>query len=195
LFPPGTPKITLAWKIELSEWDDSFIDLLLEPESPLPLTLTQVPTSLYFQCAVRMCKDKRFTRYHIFWQIDKIRSCAKGSYLGKYGLFDESQPLQKFLDEEGSLNLKVEADFYVYNDGLAEILPLQGQDNNNEVESFKARKEIILAQVASLLGDEVTSDVIISIHDKERDVEVGKFFCHKAILSGNRTLIGKIGKC
>jgi len=47
---------------------------------------------------------------------------------------------------------------------------------------------VLLTQIESLLGDEVTSDVIVSvIDDKENGVfEIGKFLCHSAILNGKR---------
>jgi len=90
------------------------------------------------------------------------------------------------LDSEGSLNLKVKADFYVDSDGIAEILPQEERNLPSEDESFRISKEIVLDQVASLLGDEGTSDVIVSLRNNngETDVEVGSFFCHSAILSG-----------
>jgi len=41
----------------------------------------------------------------------------------------------------------------------------------------------LLERVKSLLGDEETSDVVILVMD-DSDKEIGKFFCHMAILSG-----------
>jgi len=77
--------------------------------------------------------------------------------------------------------LKMEADFYVATDAIAEILPPKEEEFED---GFTITKEIVLDQVASLLGDEVTSDVIISARTTE-DVEIGTFFCHTAILGGN----------
>jgi len=90
------------------------------------------------------------------------------------------------LDSEGSLNLKVKADFYVEYDGTdTEILEVKEKrgGHQSEVESLKIRKGIIMDQIASLMGDEVTSDVIVSVRTTE-DVEIGTFFCHSAILGG-----------
>jgi len=91
------------------------------------------------------------------------------------------------------LNLKVKADFYVDSDGIAELLPPQVQRNLPSAgESFRISKGILLDQVASLLGDEGTSDVIVSLrnnNDVETDVvELGSFFCHSSILSGGVNL-------
>jgi len=83
------------------------------------------------------------------------------------------------------------AHFYVATDAIAEInrLPPKEQaaveegTDKSESENLKMRKGAILNQIASLLGDEVTSDVIISVRTTE-DVEIGTFFCHTAILGG-----------
>jgi len=87
---------------------------------------------------------------------------------------------------EVSLNLNVFADFYVESDGIAEILEAKDERGGPQVEdkSLKMRKGIILDQVASLLGDEVTSDVIVSLQDKDKK-SCGNFYCHSYILSGN----------
>jgi len=91
------------------------------------------------------------------------------------------------------LNLKVSADFYVDTDGDAQILPVAGNDKfsgrQSEVESVKMRKTTLLSQVASLLGDNVSSDVIVAVHDtRTDDVEVvTTFYCHSVILSGKIT--------
>jgi len=68
------------------------------------------------------------------------------------------------LDATGSLNVKVMADFYV-----------------------ETNKGIICSQDhRSLLGDEDTFDVVLSIRiSGNEDVEIGNFFCHTAILSGD----------
>jgi len=95
--------------------------------------------------------------------------------------------LNDYLESEGSLNLKVKADFYVDSDGTAEILEDKQERPKSEVESLKMRKGIILNKIASLLGNEITSDVIISIRTTE-DVEIGTFFCHSAILAGKSNM-------
>jgi len=87
------------------------------------------------------------------------------------------------MDSEGSLNFKVTTDFYVDSDGIADILPKEERNLLSAEESFKMSKEILLDQVASLLGDEVTSDEIVSVRTTE-DAEIGSFFCHSSILSG-----------
>jgi len=89
------------------------------------------------------------------------------------------------LDSDGSLNLKLQAVFYVESDATtAEIIDVKHErPKSDEVESLKIQKGIILDQIASLLGDEITSDVIVSIRTTE-DVEIGTFFCHSAILAG-----------
>jgi len=87
----------------------------------------------------------------------------------------------------------MKSDFYVATDGIAEILPPEEQaaveegTDKSELESFKTKKGIILDQIASLLGDEVTSDVIVSVRTTE-DAESGTFFCHSAILGGNNVI-------
>jgi len=98
------------------------------------------------------------------------------------------------VDSEGSLNLKVSADFYVDSDGDAQILPVEENDNisggrPSELESVQMLKEILVSQVASLLGDNAISDVIVALHDTRiDDVEVvTTFYCHSAILSGKLT--------
>jgi len=83
------------------------------------------------------------------------------------------------------LNVKLEADFFVESDGIAKILPVEEQTVcEAEVKNLKLRKGIVLRQVGSLFEDEVTSDVKVSVVDKE-NVELGQFFCHSMILSGN----------
>jgi len=122
--------------------------------------------------------------------IEKLQNHSTSCDIQSHLLWDISFVFNKLLDSEGSLNLnlKVEADFYVDTDGIAEIL--SQVDHNNlpsEDESFKISKEILLDQVACLLGDEVTSDVIVVSlrnNDVQTDVEVESFYGHSSILSG-----------
>jgi len=101
--------------------------------------------------------------------------------------FDLSE-LNDFVDSEGALYLELIADFYVeFEDTTAEILEVTQESPESEVESLNMRKGAILRQIASLLGDDITSDVIVSVRTTE-DVEIGTFFCHSAILSGKRNV-------
>jgi len=102
--------------------------------------------------------------------------------------------INKVWNSEGSLHLKVSTKFYVDSDGIAEILQQQEQENiPAKEESYKLSKQILLDQVASLLGDEGTSDVIVSVRNNnvETDslVEFGSFFCHSAIVSSKLYII------
>jgi len=90
------------------------------------------------------------------------------------------------LDLEGSLNLKLEADFYVDFDGIAEILHQEEHNMPSQEDSFKLSQEILLA---SLLVGKVTLDVIVSLRSNvETDVELGSFFCHSSIVSSDLTI-------
>jgi len=133
----------------------------------------------------------------------KITGCLRGKALKKFdkdcsgylvnSICSTSELHQIMWESDESWKLMLEADFYVDSDEVAEILPKEEHNSGvSEVESFKARKGIILHQVASLLGDEITSDVIVSVNDKERVVEIGTFFCHSAILSGNFSTFDKV---
>jgi len=92
--------------------------------------------------------------------------------------------LNDCVDSEGSLNFELKADFYVeFDDSTAEILEVRRESPDSKKESLNMRKGAILSQIASLLGDEITSDVIVSVRTTE-DVQIGTFFCHLAILAG-----------
>jgi len=105
-------------------------------------------------------------------------------------LFDDVSEVQvcERLDSEGSLNLKVMTDFYVDSDGVAEILPQEEHARESDVVgTSRMRRDIVLTQIGSLLGDEVTSDVIVSVIDQENGhIEIGQFHCHSAMLKGKR---------
>jgi len=166
----------MTWKLQVNKDKDIGIYLYLQ---------TPVPVQLYAKYAVTFYSD-------IVWKSGKLRNFTRdldGRGWGWECLFDLSD-LSLYTDPQGSFNLKVETDFFIESDGVTEILP--GVDKcteTSEVESSKIRKEIILQQVAGLLGDEVTSDVIVYFVDTE-NAEIGKFFCHYAVLSGK--LKGKI---
>jgi len=110
----------------------------------------------------------------------------------RFGLICDTSDFESVLDEVERMRLKVEADFYVATEGIAEILPpkeseqVEESPDKKESKSFKMRRGILLNQIASLLGDEATSDVIVSVRrSTTEDAEIGTFFCHSAILGGN----------
>jgi len=200
LFPPGTPQHTFCWKLtrkdnlhddkvsstrQLQEKDDC-IGIYLYVEEPCPYTL-----DLYVNLKVDLYKDKLFT--HCAGRCHDIRlmnlSNVKGCWGYRLSLVSD---MTKYLDPEGSLNLKVVADLYLATDGIAEILPQDDVTDDgtcvimSEVESRKTRTDFLLRQVASLLGNEVTSDVIVSVVHMGSNVQIGTFYSHAAILSGKR---------
>jgi len=89
--------------------------------------------------------------------------------------------IDKYLDDKGSLTLDLKMIFRFHiqekNPG-----PPKGHDINMSTDIRKQFRTEALSGIASLLNDEATSDVTISIGDGK--AEVGKFFCHKKILSG-----------
>jgi len=195
LFPPGTPQHAFCWKLtrmgiinddkisstrKLQERDDR-IGIYLYVEEPSPLTL-----GLYANLKVELYEDKLFK---FVYRCHDIRLRNLSSVTGGWG-YPLWRVSEMRLDPEGSLNLKVTADFYLATDGIAEMLP---QDDVSEVptsvvvtevETRKMRTDILLSQVASLSGDEVNSDVIVSVVHIESNVQIGTFYCHAAILSG-----------
>jgi len=185
LFPPGTPKVKLTWKLEVNRdyvKGMKGVDLYLYLQTPLPFRF-------YAKLFMGVYPDKLFTGECLSDKTYSLERFTPDKGLGWRDplMICTLSDLCEYLDDEGSLNLKVEADFYVESDGSAEILPIQDKDDEttktSELDSWKTRKTMILDQVASLLGDEVTSDVIVSVRTTE-DVEIGTFFCHSAILSG-----------
>jgi len=185
LFPPGTPKVKMTWILKVNK--DKQIGIYLYCQTPL----ADVPLQLYANRAVTFHIDRVYG--------DKVRKSEKlrnftrdmeGSGWGWKRLFDLFD-LSQYTDPRGAFNLKVEADFFVESDGITEILPKVEEkcSEASELESFKMRQEIVLKQVAGLLVDEVTSDVVISIVDKE-NVQIGTFFCHSGVLSGK--LMGRL---
>jgi len=94
--------------------------------------------------------------------------------------------IDKFLDDKGSLtfDLKMIFRFHVQEKDPG---PPKGHDINMSTDITKQFRTEALSGLASLLNDEATSDVTISIVDCE--TEVGKFFCHKKILSGKVLII------
>jgi len=194
LFPPGTPKVTMSWvllaakKNYRSTGGISKLSIFLRHEKPLNVSL-----NFYAKSVVKLLKTKgclKLKRAVTPAGPPLLNKFTTGLSLG--GKFLNVSDLIKYLDEEGSLNFKVETDFYVNSDGIAEISLLEDNKKTgdsggrSEMDSVKIRREIVLNQVASLLGDEVTSDVIVSVRDTE-NIEIGKFLCHSAILSGKLT--------
>jgi len=185
----------MTWKLEFDGGAQNLTSLGLylsrDPNTP-------VNVNLYSTTIMRNYSDKRYLRPgHLYFKGPKLRNHTinatdddEGGGFGRgwgwSNIFDKST-MDVHLDNEGSLNLEVTAHFYVASDGIAEIeLPVhktEDKNKNGEMETRKSRN-VILDQLASLLGDEVTSDVIVSVVDKEKDVERGKFFCHSAIIAG-----------
>jgi len=189
MFPPGTPQHTFCWelvRIGVIEDDkvlstrkrpdeDDRIGIHLYVEEPCPLTL-----DLYVNLKVDHYKDKLFTQPGDQCHDIRLRNLSNVNRSWGYGLSQISDMI-RYLDPEGSLNLKVAADFYLATDGVAEILAQDDVNNDgtcvvaSEVESQKKRTDILLSQVASLLGDEVTSDVLVSVVHMESKVQIGTF--------------------
>jgi len=188
----------MTWDLELEdEHDDNDEDDRSGTIKRLILYLHQyepefkLPTKLYVQCTAIVFADKEFTELYMEVNGTKLLHGDGSNYYWACDLHDVSQ-VKEELDSEGSLNLKVIADFYVNSDGIAEILPLQEEDDKAKgdvqstvLQSFKNSKDILLEQVGSLLGDEVTSDIVVCVHDVENgNVQIGKFHYHSAILKG-----------
>jgi len=157
---------------------------------------------------VRLYKDKLFTQLgSIVHKCEKMKKFIAGEgEVGWSALFDLSGLIES-LDEEGSLNLNVEADFYVESDGAAEIFPPEEKTSiggESEVqESFQIRGGIILHQIAALMGDfyltppleDNTCDVRIIVTGKENAIR-RYWNCHSAILSGESLLeVQYCGRC
>jgi len=175
LFPPGTPNVKMTWNVMAQSQDK--IAIFLVRDSHIPSD-----QSVYGKLVLTFYRDKLFTRACQSVNSDKLIKFLEGEK--GYGCTMNVSDVNNYLDAEGSFNLKVEAELFVESDGLAEILPVEGQEmGESEVQRCKLRKEILLGQVGSLLGDEITSDMIVSVVDKE-NVEVGIFFCHSVVLSG-----------
>jgi len=160
----------MTWKLEVNM--DKEIAIYLYRQTPLPI-------QLYVKYAVTFYSDR--VPEGIVRKSGKLRNFSRLDDGWGWGerLFDLSDLSHS--DPQGSFNLKVETDFFEKSDGVTEILP--GVDKcteTGEVESSKIRKEIFLKQMTGLLGDEVTSDVIVYFVDKE-NVEIGDFFCHSAV--------------
>jgi len=159
----------MTWSLQVNE--DKEIGLYLYCQTPLPA----VPLQLYAKYVVTFSSD-RVHGYSVRNTRKLHNFCRNDDGWGWERLFDFSD-LSHYTDLRGSFNLKVEADFFVEfeSDGVTEILPVEEKCREaSEVESFKMRQEIILKQVAALLRDEVSSDVIVSVVDKQ-NVEIGIF--------------------
>jgi len=89
--------------------------------------------------------------------------------------------MPKYLDSDGCLvlDLKVSVIFEV--DGNKTTVHEEG--NQFALMKISLGERRLIESVKSLLGDEETSDVVIKVVD-EADMEIGKFCCHIAILSG-----------
>jgi len=195
----------MTWKLEVV--DGRSIRLFLCHDQPLLLP----PLNLYARISVQRNCGWYDTDRKLLYSLQLSSNILK--YVKVFTMFDfyYQAPLKRItegrmelkricssritndvLSGYGSLYLEMKADFYVDSEGIAEILPLTELNKFNnaagEMKSFKISKGIVLDQIASLYGDEATSDVIVSLVDKERKEEMGKFFCHSSILSGNRTL-------
>jgi len=198
LFPPGTPQHSFCWQVvrrrtidddkvssTRKRQDDDWIGIYLYVKEPSPFTL-----DLYTNLKVDLYKDNLFTQFGDQRHDIRLKNLTNVPCGWGYRFLPLSDAT-KYLDPEGSLNLKVAADFYLATDGIAEIIP-QGDVKDvptcvvvaSEVESRKMRTDILLSQVASLLGDEVSSDVILSVVHMESNVVIGTVYCHAAILSG-----------
>jgi len=160
----------------MAESNDN-ITILLHRQSHTP-----TEHCVYGKISLSFYRDRTFTEVRKNMKSKKLYKFQEGE-TGLGCTFNVSY-INRYLDVEGSLNLKVEAELFVESDGTTEILPFEGKERrSSEVESFKMRKQIILDQVACLFGDETTSDVVVSVFDKE-EIEIGNFFCHSAILKG-----------
>jgi len=86
------------------------------------------------------------------------------------------------LDDSVTLLLKVRA--YLKTDGNVAVAT-PGEDCwIAPMKMFAKGQQTVLEKVGSLLGDEETSDVTISVVNGEGE-EIRKFYCHCSILSGN----------
>jgi len=193
LFPPETPEVLLCWKLRLvhqKRGDKMKVHLVLVRETPP--SEKDFAVQLYGSICAHVFKDKNFSQGgNVFYWSPKVMNFTRDKSWG-WMLFGV-RSLSERVDSQGSLNLRVMAELYVHTDGDAEILPQEKSSNNNvtcesEMESRKVRRGVLLDQVASLYGDEVTSDVIVSVVDPENtEIEIGKFDCHSAILSGKES--------
>jgi len=111
---------------------------------------------------------------------DILQSGSKKKTSFEWTICDLTE-IDKFLDDKGSLTLDLKMIFRFH---VQEKNPGQpkGHDINLSTVITKQFRTEALSGLASLFNDEATSDVTISIVDGEN--EVGKFFCHKKILSG-----------
>jgi len=63
LFPPGTPQVTMYWKLEVREKDPLTLGVwLVRKASPGDEDLTLTPPKLYSQMSVWIYKDQLFTQ-------------------------------------------------------------------------------------------------------------------------------------
>jgi len=94
--------------------------------------------------------------------------------------------LNYFLDSEGSLTLNLKTTFLSNVDKDKPLFTDEGGVSQiaNQISLDRSICKTLLENIASLLGDQETSDVTISVLG-DNGMEVGKFFCHSAILSGN----------
>jgi len=193
LFPPGTPKVSASWTLDVdNDHDDSQASQekaqLHEGLKKITISLKlnvpfELSTKLYAKCSAHFYTDKYFHQV-IRRRGSKLSTANERGCFWDIDIFDT--PRLDYLDSEGSLNVKVTADFFVDSDGIAEILVHEkdATSGRNVIESSKTSEAIVLKQVACLLNDEVTSDVIVVVVDTEKNAEIGKFHCHSAILSG-----------
>jgi len=101
------------------------------------------------------------------------------------GKIAELSKIDTMLDSEGSCNIHLQADFFLYTDDVATIDVVEENANPAIQGNYvKSGNEIILKQMTSILGDEGTSDVVIIVLDRISQVEIGRFYCHSVILSG-----------
>jgi len=99
-------------------------------------------------------------------------------------LYDAREDLNNFVGVDNSVTLLLKVRAYQKSDGkvaVADATPVK--DATTAMKLFAKGQEKFLEKVGSLLGDEETSDVTISVVNDEGK-EIRKFHCHRIILSG-----------
>jgi len=103
---------------------------------------------------------------------------------GGCDLFDVAD-LRNYVDSEGSLNLKMQLAMY------SEVKGAVHKEENDIERSLRASLDEkfdreLLNHIESLLGNKKTADVVILVVGCGDKSESGKFYCHSAILSGEK---------
>jgi len=117
--------------------------------------------------------------------------------IGQIMLFNVEEDFDRFVNvNDGSLSLQLGVKVY-YGNGVGKprtvvvttgdhetvANPETDAHTDSAMKLFAKRQEKVLEKVGSLLGDEETSDVTISVVNHEGK-EIRKFHCHCIILSG-----------